>query len=125
MLPHFPPEVLCEIALHLPLTEDVIALSLTCHAVRGAISTPALFKARLLSQGWDIDTWQDEDDKAQRSVDWKRWIRIDYIHSKTLQLLEDASMGDLSPPLTPKLLTNWFRNKRKENTELRSIRNTL
>ena len=50
MLPHFPPEVLYEIALHLPLTEDVIALSLTCHAVRGAISTPALFKARLLSQ---------------------------------------------------------------------------
>jgi len=94
----FPPEILCEIALHLPLTEDVIALSLTNHAVRAALSTPALFKARLLLQKWDIDVWEDEDDKAQRSGDWKRWIRIDYIHSKTLQLFEEAAAGGLSPP---------------------------
>jgi hypothetical protein len=93
----FPPEILCEIALHLPLTEDVISLSLTSHAVRAALSTPALFKARLLLQRWDIDAWQDEDDKAQRSADWRRWIRIDYIHNKTSQLLEEASSGGLSP----------------------------
>ncbi|KAI9454786.1 hypothetical protein BJY52DRAFT_707886 [Lactarius psammicola] len=94
----FPPEILCEIALHLPLTKDVISLSLTNHALRAALSTPALFKARLLLQKWDIDVWQDEDDKAQRPGDWKRWIRIDYIHSKTLQLFEEASTGGLSHP---------------------------
>ncbi|KAH9023696.1 hypothetical protein EDB85DRAFT_1990248, partial [Lactarius pseudohatsudake] len=75
-----PPEILCEIALHLPLTEDVVSLTLTNHAVRAALSTPALFKARLLLQKWDIDAWQDEDDKAQRLGDWKRWMRIDFIH---------------------------------------------
>ncbi|KAF8266511.1 hypothetical protein EI94DRAFT_1732965 [Lactarius quietus] len=37
----FPPKILCEIALHLPLTEDVIALGLTSHAVHAALSTPA------------------------------------------------------------------------------------
>ncbi|KAH8984377.1 hypothetical protein EDB86DRAFT_2963399 [Lactarius hatsudake] len=95
----FPPEILCEIALHLPLTEDVVSLTLTNHAVRAALSTPALFKARLLSQKWDIDAWQDEDDKAQRLGDWERWMRIDSIHSKTLQLFEEASAGGLSPPL--------------------------
>jgi hypothetical protein len=94
----FPPKILREIALHLPHTEDVMALSLTSHAVRAALSTPTLFKARLLLQKWDIGAWQDEDDKAQSSGDWKRWIRIDYIHSKTLQLLEEASAGGLSHP---------------------------
>ncbi|KAH9063575.1 hypothetical protein EDB87DRAFT_1602392 [Lactarius vividus] len=94
----FPPEILCEIALHLPLTEDVVSLTLTNRAVRAALSTPALFKARLLLQKWDIDAWQDEDDKAQRSGDWKRWIRIDHIHSRTLQLFEEASAGGLSRP---------------------------
>jgi hypothetical protein len=87
----FTPEILCWIALHLPLTEDVISLSLTSHAVRAALSTPALCKAGLLLQRWDIDAWKYEDDKGQRSADWKRWMRIDYIHSKTSQLLEEAS----------------------------------
>ncbi|KAI9434369.1 hypothetical protein H4582DRAFT_2101026 [Lactarius indigo] len=99
MLLPFPPEILCEIALHLPLTEHVITLSLTNRAVHAALSTPALFKARLLSQKWDIDVWKDEDDKAHRRADLKRWMRIDYIHSKTLQLFEEASAGGLSPPL--------------------------
>lgn len=98
----FPPEILCEIALHLPLTEDVIALSLTSHAVCTALSTPALFKARLSSQKWDIEAWQDG---AQG--DWKRWIRIDYIHSKTLQLFEEASAGGLSPELPSLPYTPW------------------
>ena len=128
----FPPEIIYEIALHLPHTEDVIALSRTNHAVRGALSTPVLFKARLILQGWDIDTWQDEDDKAQRSAHWKHWIRIDYIHSNALQLLEDASTGGLSPPLvdsgpsslTLKLLTNWVK-KKKKTPELRIIGNIV
>ena len=109
MLSPLPPEVIYEIALHLPHTEDVIALSLTSRAVRGAISTSALFKARLLLQGWDIDAWNDEDDKAQRSGDWKRWIRIDYIHSKTLQLLEDVSTNGLSKDKSDPELSGTFR----------------
>ena len=94
------PKILREIALHLPHTEDVIALSLTSRAVRAALSTPTLFKARMLLQKWDIGAWQDEDNKAQFSGDWiwKRWMRIDYIHSKTLQLLEEASAGSLLHP---------------------------
>jgi hypothetical protein len=102
-----------EIALHLPRTEDVIALSLTSHAVRGALSTATLFKARLLLQKWDIDAWQDEDNKAQFSGDWRRWIRIDYIHSKTIQLLEEASAGSLlHPPVESPSLSLDLRNLR-------------
>ncbi|KAI9434368.1 hypothetical protein H4582DRAFT_1856017 [Lactarius indigo] len=113
----FPPEILCEIALHLPLTEDIVALGLTNRAVRVALSTPALFKARLLSQKWDVDAWKDEDDKAHRRADWKRWMHIDYIHTKTLQLFEEASAGGLSPPLveTP---------SESPNRDVRNIRNT-
>lgn len=92
----FPPEILCEIALNLPLTQDVIALSLTNHGARAALSTSTLFKARLVSQNWDIDAWKDEDDEAQLSGDWRRWMRIDHMHSKTLQLLEEATAGGLS-----------------------------
>lgn len=117
MSPPFPPEILCEFALHLPLTEDVIALSLTNHAVRVALSTRTLFKARLRLRRWDIDAWQDEDDKVQDSLDWKRWIRIDYIHSKTIQLLEEASTGGLSPsPVGPE--------SSSPSPELVSVRNT-
>ena len=75
-----------------------MALSLTSHAVCAALLTPTLFKARLLLQKWDIGAWQDEVNKAQLSGDWKRWIRIDYIHSKTLQLLGEASASGLSRP---------------------------
>ena len=120
MLPPFPPEIIYEIALYLPLTEDVINLSLTSHAVRRAISTPVLYKARLLLQGWDIDTWQEEDDKAQRSGDWKRWIRIDHIHSKTLQLLEDASAGSLSKVVSQVDFESFSRTPQHRN-----IGNTL
>ena len=120
MLPPFPPEIIYEIALYLPLTEDVINLSLTSHTVRRAISTPVLYKARLLLQGWDIDTWQEEDDKAQRSGDWKRWIRIDHIHSKTLQLLEDASAGGLSKVVSQVDFESFSRTP-----QLRNIGNTL
>ena len=108
----FPPEILCEISLHLPHTEDVIAFSLTSHAVRAALSTPALFKVRLLLQNWDLDAWQNENDKAQSSGDWKRWIRIDYIHSKTLQLLEEASADGLSPLTVESRSTRPIRNLR-------------
>ncbi len=45
-----PPELVYQVALHLPLTNDVLALSLTNSRVRRALSTPALFKARLALQ---------------------------------------------------------------------------
>jgi hypothetical protein len=110
-----PLKIIREIALHLPHTEDVMALSLTSHAVRAALSTPALFRTRLVLQKWDIGAWQDEDDKAQFSGGWiwKRWIRIDYIHSKTLQLLEEASAGSLlHPPVGSPSPSSDFRNLR-------------
>lgn len=79
-------------------------------------------------QGWDVDAWQDDDDKAQRSVYLERWIRIDYIHSKALQLLEEASTGGLSVDLkaswpTRKLRNNWF--KKNKSSQLRNIRGTF
>ncbi len=107
----FPSEIFLEIALYLPRTQDVIALSLTSHAIRESLSLSALFKARLLMQGWDIEAWKDEDVKAHRSGDWRRWMRIDYIHIKTSQLLEEASVGGLSPP--PWMLGAGIRQVRK------------
>ena len=130
MLSSLLPEILYEIALHLPLPEDVVSLSLTCHAVRGALSTPALFKARLILQGWDIEAWKYEDDKKRPSVDWKRLIRMDYIHSKILRLLEGASTRGLLPlvksgsfSLPPDIVSHWF--EKNEAPELRTVHNTL
>ena len=51
-----PPEPFYQIALHLPLTNDVLALSLTNSHIRGALSTPALFEARLALRGWDVSS---------------------------------------------------------------------
>ncbi|KAI0281730.1 hypothetical protein BC826DRAFT_1111189 [Russula brevipes] len=51
---NFPPELLCQIALHLPLPRDVLTFGLIHSRVRKALSTPALFKARLAFQGWDV-----------------------------------------------------------------------
>ena len=48
-----PPELFFEIALHLPLINDVLAFSLTNSRVRRALSTPILFKARLTLRRWD------------------------------------------------------------------------
>jgi hypothetical protein len=46
-----PPELFYQIALHLPLTNDVLALSLANSRIRGALPTPALFKVRLALRG--------------------------------------------------------------------------
>ena len=90
MVTLLPSDIFYEIALHLPHTRDILSFALTSCSVRAALSTSALFKSRLSLQGWDVSGWQDEDDNAQSSGDWRRWMRIDYIYNKTLQLFEDS-----------------------------------
>jgi len=85
-----PPELFYQIALHLPFTKDVLALSLTNSRVHGALSTPALFKARLALRGWDVSAWNDEDAAAQSPGDFKRWMRIDHTYCRTIQLFDEA-----------------------------------
>ena len=92
---NLPPELFYQIALHLPFTRDVLALSLTNSYVHNALSTPALFKARLVLQGWDVSAWQDKDDNtAQPLINLKRWMRIDHTYCKTAQLFEENVQDD-------------------------------
>ena len=88
------PELFYQIALHLPLTKDVLAFSLTNTLIRDALSTPALFKARLVLRGWDVSAWNDEDDTTahwQSPGDFGRWTRIDHIFCRTAQLFDEAT----------------------------------
>jgi len=87
-----PPELLYQIALYLPLTKDVLAFSFTNSHVRGALSTPALFKARLTLRGWDVSAWKDEDDVAHSWGGVERWMRIDHTYCRTVQLFDEASV---------------------------------
>ncbi|KAI0281731.1 hypothetical protein BC826DRAFT_1068007 [Russula brevipes] len=89
---NLPPELLCQIALHFPLTRDILTFSLIHPHVRQALLIPALFKARLAFQGWDVSAWQDQDDYAALG----RWMRIDHIHCRTVQLFEDAAVDSSS-----------------------------
>ena len=89
---NFPPELLCQIALHLPLTRDVLTFGLIHSRVRQALSTPALFKARLAFRGCDVSAWRDQDDHAAL----ERWMRVDYIYCRTVQLFEDAAVDSSS-----------------------------
>jgi len=86
-----PPELFYQIALHLPLTKDVLAFRLTNTLIRDALSTPALFKARLVLRGWDVSAWNDEDDTAQSPGDFGRWMRIDHSFCRTAQLFDGAT----------------------------------
>jgi len=88
-----PPEIFYQIALHLPLTKDVLAFRLTNTLIRDALSTPALFKARLALRGWDLSAWNDEDDTAQSPGDIGRWTRIDHNFCRTAQLFDEATAG--------------------------------
>ncbi|KAH9955938.1 hypothetical protein BC827DRAFT_824697 [Russula dissimulans] len=92
---NFPPELFYQIALHLPLTRDILALGLTNSRVHDALSTSALFKARLALQGWDVSAWKNkDDDAAQPLIKLKRWMRIDHIYCKTTQLFEENAQCD-------------------------------
>ena len=97
MLPfhQYPLELFYEIALHLPLIKDVVAFSLTNSRIRGALSTPVLFKARLARRGWDVSAWEDEDDDAAQSPgDLMRWMCIDHTYHRTTRLFEEAVVDD-------------------------------
>jgi hypothetical protein len=87
-----PPELFYQIALHLPLTNDVLALSLTNSRIRGALPTPALFKARLALRGWDVSAWEDEDDVAHSPGDFEQWMSIDHTYCRTVQLFDEATV---------------------------------
>src|SRR5437868_5340251 len=86
-----PPELFCQIALHLPLTRDVLAFRLTNTLIRDALSTPAIFKARLALRGWDVSAWKDEDDATQSPGNFERWTRIDHNFCRTAQLFDEAT----------------------------------
>ena len=102
---NLPLELLYQIALHLPSTRDVLTFSLTHSRVREALSTPALFKERLALQGWDVSAWLEEDRNVvvPRSLqeDQERWMRIDQIYFRTVQLFDEAAIDNPfseSPP---------------------------
>jgi hypothetical protein len=88
----FPLELFYEIAIHLPLTKDVLAFTLTNSRIRRALSSPALFKIRLELRGWDVSAWKDEDNTAQSPGSLKRWMRIDHTYCRTAQLFEEAAV---------------------------------
>ena len=88
-----PPELFHQITLHLPLAKYVLALSLTNSRIRGALSTPALFKARLALRGWNVSAWEDEDDAAHSPGDFELWMSIDHTYCRTVQLFDEATMN--------------------------------
>ena len=96
-----PPELFYQIALHLPLTRDVLAFRLTNTLIRDALSTPVLFKARLALRGWDVSAWNDEDDAARSPGDFERWTRIDHNFCRTAQLFDEATVEDYFLTATP------------------------
>lgn len=107
---NLPYELFYQIALHLPSTKDVLTFTLTHSRVRKALSTPVLFKERLALQGWDVSAWQDEDSNAASGAqsprgDLGRWMRIDHVYCRTVQLFDEATADDYfseSPPDVPR-----------------------
>ncbi|KAI0043975.1 hypothetical protein FA95DRAFT_1562724, partial [Auriscalpium vulgare] len=82
-----------EIALFLPTTRDVLALSLANSLVHSALASTSLFKRRVQLHGWDTETWEREDalsDGARPLTRLQRWMRIDHIHTCTEQLFDSA-----------------------------------
>lgn len=102
---NLPQELFYQFALHLPSTKDVLTFTLTHSCVRKTLLTPALFKERLALR-WDLSAWKDaEDDSAAAQSPpryLERWMRIDYIYCRTVQLFDEAAVGNYfskSPPI--------------------------
>jgi hypothetical protein len=100
-----PQELFYQFALHLPSTKDVLTFALTHSCVRNTLLTPALFKERLALR-WDMSAWKDarDDNIAAQSPPryLERWMRIDYIYCRTIQLFDEAAVGNYfskSPPV--------------------------
>jgi hypothetical protein len=94
ILPH---ELFYQFALHLPSTKDVLDFALTSSCVRKTLLTPALFKERLALR-WGLSALKDaEDDSAAVQSPprhLERWMRIDYIYCRTVQLFDEAVVGN-------------------------------
>ena len=102
---NLPLELFYKISLHLPSTSDVLTFTLTHSRIREVLSTPGLFKDRLALQGWDVSAWLGEDGNAAVSRspqgNLERWMHIDYIYCRTVQLFDEAAADDYfseSPP---------------------------
>ena len=112
-----PSELFYQIALHLPLTRDVLAFRLANTLIRDALSTSALFKARLALRGWDVSAWTDEDDATQSPGNFERWTRIDHNFCRTTQLFDEvAAQGHFltttsgpDPDFDEEKMITWLR----------------
>lgn len=123
-----PCEILQKVALFLPRTADVFHLSLATRYLRASLTDPVLFKRRLSLEGWDVESWEEEDgdcceseatDDMQARSD--RWMRIDHIHSRVQELfVEGSSSRAISPHVDPPALDGQ-RSGNNLNDFLRTI----
>jgi len=102
---NLPLDLFYQFALHLPSTKDVLTFALTHSTVRNTLFTPALFKERLALR-WDLSAWKDADDDSAAAQSprryLERWMRIDYIYCRTIQLFDKAAVDNYfskSPPV--------------------------
>ncbi|KAA1472280.1 hypothetical protein DENSPDRAFT_838499 [Dentipellis sp. KUC8613] len=86
-----PTEIIHEVVLHLPSTSDVLTCRVVCHMMKDALSAPVLYKRRLVTYGWDLKPWEDEEAENLTSEErLARWMRIDCVHSQVEELLNQA-----------------------------------
>jgi hypothetical protein len=92
---NLPQELFYQFALHLPSTKDVLTFALTHSCVRKTLLTPALFKERLALR-WDLSAWKDAEDDNAAALSppryLERWMHIDYIYCRTVQLFDEAAV---------------------------------
>ncbi len=97
MVINLPHELFYQFALHLPSTKDVLTFALTHSCVHKTLLTPALFKERLALR-WDLSAWKDAEDDSVAAQSppryLERWMRIDYIYCRTVQLFDEAAVGN-------------------------------
>lgn len=102
MAVNLPQELFYQFALHLPSTKDILTLALTHSCVRKTLLTPALFKERLALR-WDLSARKDAEDGSIAPPRYlERWMRIDYIYCRTIQLFDEAAESNYfskTPPV--------------------------